>query len=76
MTDKKKNRKVISPLKVPLENETKIKPSTEGNNFKYLVGNYNYFNKHNFNTAFAIAHVIKHHNKFYVEDRNSELQFA
>ena len=67
-TVKKKERKVISLLKVSLESKTKIKPSAEGSNFQHLKGNSNNVDKHNFNAAFLIACAIKFYNASHTED--------
>ena len=75
-TDKKKNKN-ISLLKVPLKSATKIKPSPEGYKFFHLKGNKNNIDKHDFNTAFVMARVIKHCNESYAEDNNNNsLQFS
>ena len=60
---KKKNRKVISLPKVPLENVTKKQTIVEGNKFIHLKGNDKNIDKCDFNTAFAMAHKIRCCNK-------------
>ena len=73
----RKNRKIISLLKVPLKSEIKIKPSVEGNKFAHLKGNKNNIDECNFNAAFVMTYTIKHCNKSYAEDNNNNgLQFA
>ena len=59
---------------VSLKSTTKTKPSAEGNKFTHLKGDKNNIDKCDFNTAFPIAHIIKHCTESYVEDNiNSSL---
>ena len=73
---KKKNRQVISLPKAPLVSMAEKKPSTEGNKFKHLKGEHKNIGKCNFNTAFALACMIKYYNESCAEDRSNRLQFA
>ena len=73
LTDKKKNRKVISPLKKPLENANRTKLSTKGSNFKHFKGNNNNIVKCDFRIAFVIAHVIKYCNESHADHRSNRL---
>ena len=58
----------MSLSKVLLENAAKKKSRVENEKILCLKGNAENENKHNYNTAFSIAYMIKHFRKSHSED--------
>ena len=68
LAGEKKNRKVISPLKVAFKSTTKENLSVEGDKLAHLKGCNKNIDKCNFNTAFPLVHIVKNCNESCMED--------